>query len=155
MVRLARGVSTITYTVRDAAGNTTTCSFTVTVTDAWIPVIGAGGQPANQFVCVGSNGTFSVTAGVPAGNQLTYQWQAWNGTAWVDIVGATASTLPLPGVTFSMNTNSYRVILTGRCSVVTSGFATLYVNPLPTISLLASGPAGVVAGSVCDSHSSC
>ena len=99
-----------------------------------------GGQPANQFVCVGSNGTFSVTASVPAGNPLTYQWQAWNGTAWVDIVGATASTLPLPGVTFSMNTNSYRVKLTGRCSEVISGFATLYVNPLPTISLLASRP---------------
>jgi hypothetical protein len=39
-----------------------------------------------------------------------------------------------------MNTNSYRVILTGRCSVVTSGFATLFVNQLPTVSLLASGP---------------
>lgn len=132
------GVTTITYTVRDAAGNTATCSFTVTVIDAWIPVI--GGQPTNQTVCVGTNAVFTVTASVPAGNPLTYQWQAWNGTAWVNIAGATNATLPLNAVTFSMNTNSYRCILTGRCSVVTSGFATLYVNQLPTISLLASGP---------------
>jgi hypothetical protein len=45
-----------------------------------------------------------------------------------------------------MNTNSYRVILTGRCSVVTSGFATLYVNPLPTVSLLASRPLALLPG---------
>jgi len=133
-----QGVTTITYTVKDAAGNTTTCSFTVTVNDASIPVI--SGQPANQFVCVGSDGAFTVTATAGTGNPLTYQWQAWNGSAWVNITGATAATLPLPAVTFGMNTNSYRVILTGRCSVVTSGFATLYVNPLPTVSILASGP---------------
>jgi hypothetical protein len=133
------GVTTITYTVKDAAGNITTCSSTVTVTDAWIPVI--SGQPSNQFVCVGSDGAMTVSASVPAGNPLTYKWQRWDGSAWVDIVPAqTAATLPLPAVTFGMNTNSYRVILTGRCSVVTSGFATLYVNPLPTISLLASRP---------------
>ncbi|HMK26550.1 MAG TPA: HYR domain-containing protein, partial [Chitinophagaceae bacterium] len=132
------GVTTITYTVKDAAGNTTTCSFTVTVNDASIPVI--SGQPTNQFVCVGSDGAFTVTATAGAGNPLTYQWQAWNGTAWVNITGATAATLPLPAVVFSMNTNSYRVILTGRCSVVTSAFATLYVNQLPTVSILASGP---------------
>ena len=133
-----QGVTTITYTVRDAAGNTATCSFTVTVNDAWIPVI--SGQPTNQTVCVGSDAAFTVTAAVPAGNPLTYQWQIWNGSAWVNITGAISATLPLPAVVFSMNTNTYRCILTGRCSVVTSGFATLYVNALPTISLLASGP---------------
>ncbi|HEY6062077.1 MAG TPA: HYR domain-containing protein, partial [Chitinophagaceae bacterium] len=139
-----QGITTVTYTVKDAAGNTTTCSFTVTVNDASIPVI--SGQPSNQFVCVGSNGAFTVTATAGAGNPLTYQWQAWNGSAWVNIAGATAATLPLPGVTFSMNTNSYRVILTGRCSVVTSAFATLYVNPLPTVSLLASRPLALLPG---------
>ena len=138
------GTSTVTYTAKDAAGNTSTCSFTVRVNDAWIPVI--GGQPANQFVCVGSDGAFTVSASVPAGNPLTYQWQVWNGSAWVNITGATAATLPLPAVSFSMNTTSYRCILTGRCSVVTSGYATLYVNPLPTISLLASRPLALLPG---------
>jgi hypothetical protein len=135
-----QGITTITYTVKDASGNTATCSFTVTVNDIWIPVI--SGQPTNQTVCVGSNAVFTVAASVPAGNPLTYQWQVWTSPAsgWVNIAGATASTLTLNAVTFSMNTNSYRVILTGRCSVVTSGFATLYVNQLPTVSILASIP---------------
>lgn len=57
-----------------------------------------------------------------------------------------AATLPLSAVPFSMNTNSYRCVLTGRCSVVTSGYATLYVNPLPTISLLASRPLALLPG---------
>jgi Secretion system C-terminal sorting domain/HYR domain len=144
------GVSTILYTVKDAAGNTTTCSYTVTVTDASIPVI--TGQPTNQFVCTGSNGTFSVTANAgAAGNPLTYKWQTWNGSAWVDMVPAqTASTLTLTAVQFSQNTSDYRVILTGRCSVVTSGFATLYVNPLPSISLLASGLLSLLPGQSVD-----
>jgi hypothetical protein len=39
-----------------------------------------------------------------------------------------------------MNTNSYRVNVTGLCSTVASAFATLYVNQLPTVSILASRP---------------
>jgi len=85
---------------------------------------------------VGSSATFSVVAT----NTLSYQWQSWNGTAWVNIAGATASTLTLNGVSFAMNTNSYRVIVTGLCSSVASAFATLYVNQLPTVSILASRP---------------
>ncbi len=132
------GVTTITYTATDAAGNTRTCSFTVTVNDASIPVITA--PLTNQFVCVGSNGAFTIGANAGAGNPLTYQWQKWNNStsAWENIPGATNATLPLNAVTFSMNTNSYRVILTGRCSVVTSNFATLYVNRLPSVILAAS-----------------
>ena len=150
------GVTTVTYTAKDAAGNTTTCSFTVTVSDASIPVIGAGGQPTNQFVCVGSDGAFTVTASAGAGNPLTYQWQTWTGPSgspantWVNITGATAATLALPGVAFIQNTTDYRCILTGRCSVVTSGFATLYVNALPTISLLASRPLALLPGQSLD-----
>jgi hypothetical protein len=39
-----------------------------------------------------------------------------------------------------MNTNSYRVLVTGLCSTVTSGFASLYVNQLPAVSITASRP---------------
>jgi hypothetical protein len=150
------GVTTITYTAKDGAGNTTTCTFRVTVTDAWIPVI--AGQPTNQFVCVGSDGAFNVNASVPAGNPLTYQWQTWTGplgspaNTWVNMAGASATTatLSLPAVAFTQNTTDYRCILTGRCSVVTSGFATLYVNALPTISLLASRPLALLPGQSVD-----
>ncbi len=134
-----QGVTTVTYTVKDAAGNTTTCSFTVTVNDALIPVITV--QPATKFFCVGTNAVFSVTANANGG-PLAYQWQTWDGatSTWVNIAGATTSSYTVPSVTFADNTKSYRVILTGLCSVVTSSFATLYVNPLPTISLLPSIP---------------
>jgi hypothetical protein len=125
------GVTTVTITATNIC-STANCSFTITVTDSQLPVITA--QPANTTVCVGSNASFSVVAT----NTLSYQWQAWNGSTWNNISGATASTFTLNTVTFSMNTNSYRVIVTGLCSSVTSNFASLYVNLLPTVSILAS-----------------
>ncbi len=127
------GVTTITHVATDAAGNTSSCTFTVTVADGQLPVIGT--QPANRTVCSGTVPTFSVVAT----NTTSYQWQIWNGTAWTNITGATSATLTLPAATTAMNDNSYRVIVTGLCSSVTSGFATLFVNPLPTVSLAAAG----------------
>ena len=132
------GLTTITYTIKDAAGNTTTCVTTVRVNDAAIPVITV--PPATKFVCVGSDAVFSVTASAGTGNPLTYQWQQWNGSAWANIAGATTNTLTIPTVSFAQNTNTYRVVLTGRCSVVISDVATLYVNPLPTVTLVTSIP---------------
>ena len=41
----AVGTTTVTYTAQDAAGNTTTASFTITVTDNENPVI--AGNPGN------------------------------------------------------------------------------------------------------------
>jgi hypothetical protein len=114
------------------------------VNDASIPVISV--QPQTRFVCAGSDGVFSVTASAGAGNPLSYQWQQWNGSTWVNIAGATASTLTIPAVSFAQNTNTYRVVLTGRCSVVNSGSATLYVNPLPSVTLVTSIPPAILPG---------
>ena len=138
-----QGITTVTYTVKDAAGNTTTCSFTVTVNDAVLPVISV--QPATKFFCVGSAGTFSVTASANGG-PLAYQWQEWNGTAWANIAGATTNSYTVPNVSFADNTRSFRVVLTGLCSSVTSQFASLYVNPLPTVSLIISVPPSLLPG---------
>jgi hypothetical protein len=85
-------------------------------------------------------------ASAGAGNPLTYQWQQWNGSAWVNITGATSSTLTIPAVTFAQNTNTYRCVLTGRCSVVNSGAATLYVNPLPVVNLTTSIAPAITPG---------
>jgi hypothetical protein len=125
------GVTTATYTISDAAGNTSTCSFTITVNDGQLPAITA--QPTNKAVCVGSNVIFSVTAI----NAVSYQWQQWTGSSWSN-VGTSAPTLTLNAVTLSQNTNTYRVIVTGTCSSVTSGAASLNVNPIPTINLVPS-----------------
>ncbi len=123
------GVTTVTHRATDAAGNTATCSFTVTVTDGQLPVISA--QPASQTSCVGSSATFSVTAS----NATGYQWQVFNGGTWNNINGATSSTHTVNNLTTAMNTNTYRVIISGLCSSVTSNMATLFVNTLPQISL--------------------
>jgi hypothetical protein len=126
------GVTTVTYIVSDAAGNTATCSYTVTVLDGQLPVISI--QPVNRTLCAGETAVFSVTAT----NAVSYQWQLWNGSAWVNVTGATSSSLTLTNVSSALNTNSYRVQVIGLCTTVTSTFATLHVNPLPTISISAS-----------------
>jgi len=139
------GVTTVTYTAYDAAGNTRTCSFTVTVNDAQIPTINT--QPATTFFCVGSNASFTVLA-TANGGPIAYQWQQWDGSAWVDIAGATSATYTIPNITFANNTGTYRCRLTGRCSVVLTNAATLYVNPLPTVSLVTSIPPALIPGQV-------
>lgn len=124
------GTTTITWRAIDAAGNlSSTCSFTVTVLDGQLPVIST--QPATQTVCSGSNVTYSVTAS----NVVTYQWQQWNGSAWVNISGANASTFTLNNVTVANNTATYRVVLNGLCTIVNSAAASLFVNPLPAVSI--------------------
>ncbi|MBL7747458.1 MAG: HYR domain-containing protein, partial [Chitinophagaceae bacterium] len=132
------GTTTVTATATDACGNSSTCTFTITVRDAQLPTITA--QPQNRTVCAGQNATFSVTAitAPSAGGPIAYQWQQANGTVWTNIPGATASTYTVNSVTLSMNTNTFRCVLTGLCTVVNSNPATLFVNSPPTIALTAS-----------------
>uniref|UniRef100_UPI00261CE667 HYR domain-containing protein n=1 Tax=Fluviicola sp. TaxID=1917219 RepID=UPI00261CE667 len=49
-VQFNLGVTTVTWVATDAAGNTTTCMFTVTVNDTQIPVILSCGAVGNQSV---------------------------------------------------------------------------------------------------------
>jgi len=125
------GVTTVTLTATNSCG-TVVCSFTVTITDSQLPVITT--QPVNRTVCTGSSASFSVVAT----NVVTYQWQQWNGSAWVNVAGANASTFTLNNVAFSQNTNTFRVVINGLCTIVISNPASLYVNALPSITLAAS-----------------
>jgi hypothetical protein len=111
-----------------------------------LPVISA--QPTTRTVCAGTSTTFSVTAATApnAGGPIAYQWQQWSGLAWNNIAGATSSTYTISNPTVAMNTNTFRVVLTGLCSVVNSNAATLYVNPLPTISLSAAPYSSIIPG---------
>jgi hypothetical protein len=139
------GTTTVTWRATDASGNTSTCSFTVTVNDGQIPVISV--QQANADVCAGSNATFSVTAAPLGGpNNLTYQWQVFNGTTFVDIPGATSSTLTIPNVTMAMAGTTYRVRVIGLCTTIISGMATLTVKPVPAISLSLSRDPALTPG---------
>jgi hypothetical protein len=132
------GVTTVTWRATDAAGNTSTCQFTVTVNDGQIPVISQQPAPNPEF-CIGSTGIISVTAAPLGGpNNLTYQWQVWNGTAFVNIAGATQPSLSIPNISAAMAGNTYRVIVMGLCTNVTSAQSTIRVKPVPAITLSTS-----------------
>lgn len=94
-------------------------------------------NPVNTSACVGSNATFTVSA---SGGPLTYQWQQLTtavGAVYTNISGATSSTLTLTSVTQAMNGFKYRAVITASpcAGSVTSGEATLTVNPLPTVTI--------------------
>jgi hypothetical protein len=93
-----------------------------------IPSITA--QPTSQTVTVGQTATFSVTATAPS--WLDYQWLK-NGVA---ISGATSATYTTPATTSADNGAVFVVVVSNGPGSVTSGAATLTVNPstvAPTI----------------------
>jgi len=122
--------ATITVTPTYTNGGTTCTgsptTFTITVTPTTIITT----NPVSQTLCEGGPVTFSVTA---TGTALTYQWQVNNGSGFVNIAGATASTYTINPATGAMNGNQYRVIVTGTCGTLTSTAATLTVNTAPAI----------------------
>ena len=125
------GVTTVTITATNSC-TAKSCSFTVTVIDAQLPVITT--QPVTKTFCEGSSAIYSVTAT----NALSYQWQFYNGSAWVPIAGATTATLTVSNITPSMNTYTYRAQVIGKCSIVISANATLSVEPKPVISIVST-----------------
>ena len=144
------GTTPVIVTATDVCGNSSTCSFLVTVTDGQLPTITA--QPVNRTVCAGSSATFNVTAITTpnAGGPIAYQWEQWNGSAWVNVTagtGATTAALTFANVSnLPQNTNTFRVKLTGLCTTVFSGAASLYINPLPVISIATSIPPNLLPG---------
>lgn len=65
-------------------------------------------QPADLSRSVGSTATFAVTAT----NATSYQWQRFDGAAWVNIAGATASSYTTPALTLADSGARF------RCNVV-------------------------------------
>lgn len=124
------GTTTVTATATDACGNSSVCTFTVTVTDGQLPVI--ADQPVNQVICSQQDASFSVTAS----NVVSYQWQQLQGGNWVNINGANSNTYTVANTGQSVNGNSYRVMLVGHCTTIYSNPATLTVNQLPQPSIL-------------------
>ncbi len=128
------GTTTVTVTAKDAANNTSNCSFTVKVTDSQLPVISA--QPVAAISCVDGTASFSVTAS----NAVSYQWQVDNGGGFAPISGANSATLNLSNLTAAMNGYQYRVVVNGLCTPVTSNAATLTVRPAPQVGPITASP---------------
>ncbi len=95
------GVTTVTYTVYDKAGNNSSCSFKVTVTAPVITVTAIGGT-----ACSGTNGTVTVTA---SGGTAPYQYSINN--------GAFQSSNQLPA---GIGNHSIRVMDANGCTAATS-----------------------------------
>jgi hypothetical protein len=106
-------------------------------------------QPVNRAVCQGGSVTFTAVAtGVPT---PTVQWQLSTngGGTFVDIPGATTTSLTVSNVTASMNGYQYRVVFTNTCGTTPTNAATLTVNQC-AISFadpqICTGPGNVVTG---------
>jgi len=119
-----QGSTTVNCAATDVAGNSNSCSFTVTVNVA-IPTITG---PQNQSTPMGNSATFSVTAsGTPP---FSYQWQLNS----APISGATASSLTVSNVTLAQSGESYTVIVSNCAGTATSAAAVLTVTPIVGIS---------------------
>jgi hypothetical protein len=103
-------------------------------------------SPANDTVCAGSNGSFTVVA---SGSGLLYQWQLSTngGTSFSNVSnagvysGATTATLTITGATTGMAGYEYRCVVSGNCPPnATSLAATLSISTLPSVS---SSPSSV------------
>ena len=94
-VQFNKGITTVTWTAVDASGNSATCFYTVTVTDATAPVISSCG--GSGIVSVNTNpGTCSYTV-----NGIS-----WNPTATDNCSGVLTSNYVLSGATIGSGTGT-------------------------------------------------
>ncbi|MGE3239471.1 MAG: NPCBM/NEW2 domain-containing protein [Pirellulales bacterium] len=98
-------------------------------------------HPASTLVSVGYDASFTVSvSGTPP---LSYQWQRRSGNVFVDIPGATVSTLTLNDVTLADDNAQFRVVVKNDFGTATSNAAVLDVTsdtpPTPVIDLPAAG----------------
>jgi hypothetical protein len=114
------GASTITWTVTDACGNTTSCTTTVTINPLPTPVI-TGPSPA----CVDAG---TAVYSTPAVGCNTYNWTV---SAGGTIIGSsTGSSITVQWTTAGTKTVTVTETMCGTgCSATTS--TTVIVNPKP------------------------
>jgi gliding motility-associated-like protein len=146
------GTGTAIYTVTPTSlAGCTGANFTVTVNvSSTCTPVSMGTQPVNSSMCATSGSTtFTVVAG--GTGPFTYQWQYYNGSAWVNVVNgtpagsiyttSTTATLGVAGIT-SAGSYQYQCYITncGGGNNITSNAATLTVNALPVPTLISSDP---------------
>jgi hypothetical protein len=89
-------------------------------------------QPADESVPAGQDATFSVTA---TGTDLLYQWQRSSngGVDFIDVPGATESTLTLSAVGLADDAHQFRAVVSNSTASVTSDDATLTIAKMVMI----------------------
>lgn len=132
----AGGTYDVQLTATNAAGSTTQ-DLTLTVTEA--PVV--TDDPDDVSVRVGAGVTLTAAArGFPA---PTVQWQRFDGASWVDVAGATSSTLTFTAA-LADDGARFRAVFTNSASAATSAAATVVVSAAPAIAPVA--PVTVLPG---------
>ncbi|MBK9420372.1 MAG: HYR domain-containing protein [Flavobacteriales bacterium] len=117
------GTTTVTYTATDAASNTATCSFTVTVTDATAPVI--AGCPANISLSAGGSCTAVATWTAPtvsdncSGSSIAQTAGLASGAAFP--LGTTTVTYSATDAASNTATCSFTVTVTDATAPVIAG----------------------------------
>lgn len=122
--------STTQYSVSTLVSTNTgtSCESARTPVTATVNDFPAVSTPISQAVCIGSALNLSVT--VTSILTPAYQWRK-NG---LNINGATSASFNIPAVNAS-DAGSYDVVVTNACGPVTSGAATITVNPLPSVTV--------------------
>jgi uncharacterized protein YjdB len=130
-----KGVTTITYTVKDASGNSATCSFTVKVVDTQSPQISCPGD-ITTTVTSGCSKSISVPNPVYSDNCGSVTLLSWA------MIGATNAVSPLTGIntigtrTFNVGTTYVGYLITDASGNINACSFTVTVldNVNPTIS---------------------
>ncbi len=139
-----------TYTVVATAGNGCTGTASVAITVNQLPKVTT--QPVAVSLCDKSSASFTVTA---TGTNITYQWQVSTngGTSYANLAngapysGVATATLTVNPVTFAMNNNLYRCVVSGTCAPpANSNGAKLTVIALPNVVVTPASGCGGVAG---------
>jgi formylglycine-generating enzyme required for sulfatase activity len=121
---LVAGTSNVSFAATDLDGNTTTQTFTVTVSDTHIqPAFTT--HPLNVTVAVGGAATFTTAT---VGTGITKQWRK-NG---VNIAGQTGDSLSLTSVTLA-DVADYTLAITNDSGTVVSNPAALQVLQAPSV----------------------
>jgi photosystem II stability/assembly factor-like uncharacterized protein len=133
-------VRALVTSAANPADQLTSSAATLTVTAAGAaPVVVA--SPNSASVSEGQAVSFSVTA---SGTALTYQWQrSQPGSDFVDVAGATLTTLSIPTVSLSDDGTSWRVVVSNDYGSVTSSTAQLHVTATSAAPTFTGQPADV------------
>ncbi len=136
------GTSTVSYSGTDAAGNSSSCSFTVTV--SLNPAsIGKTVTAVPATICAGSSSNINIAL---SENGIRYQLRDASYNNIGSPVNGTGGTISLPTGPLS-STTTFNILATNTvtgCNFPLTNTATVTVNALPTVSI--TGSASVCVG---------
>jgi gliding motility-associated-like protein len=105
----------------------------------------------NATLCAGQNGSYNLSASVSAGyNDPAYQWQALDGTTWVDIIGGNATQTTINFTNAVVGTYKYRLLVAERLNINSincrTSSAALTINVIDKPNPIASNGGAVCVG---------